>query len=97
MYLFGCEAVHISGLQNMLEVRFQISDIGCHGDLVLPLKLRPHSPELCVGAFLWLNVVHDVNVNVVEHHTVTISSRSNNVVHCVGVSVCGVGVCVWVG
>ncbi len=78
----------------MLKVCLQISDIGCHGNLVLPLKLRPHFPKLCVSAALRLDVVHDVNVNVVEDYAVTISSRSNNVVHCVWVEC----VCVeWAG
>jgi len=52
--------------------------------LILPLKLRPHLPELCIGAHCWLDVVHDVNVDIVQHDTVAVRSQTNNVVHCEG-------------
>ena len=36
--------------------------------LVLPLKLCPHAPELDIGAAGWADVVHDVDVDVIQHH-----------------------------
>lgn len=41
-------------------------NVGHHVDLVLPLKLGPHRPELRLVAIRWLDVVHDVDVDVVE-------------------------------
>ena len=37
-------------------------------DLVLPLKLCPHASELHVWAAGRADVVHDVNVDVIQHH-----------------------------
>lgn len=42
-------------------------DVGVNVDLVLPLELGPHTPELSLVAVSGLDVVHDVDVNVVEH------------------------------
>ena len=56
-------------------------NIPCY--LILPLKLRPHLPELGISAHCRLDVVHDVNVDVVQHDTVAVRSQTNNVVHCV--------------
>ena len=41
-------------------------DISPH--LVLPLKLSPHAPELHIRAAGRADVVHDVNVDVIEYH-----------------------------
>ena len=49
--------------------------------LVFPFKLHPHLPKLTISAAGWLYVVHYVNVNVIEYYTVTIRSRSNNIIH----------------
>ena len=61
---------------------FWVQPVNCLCYLILPLKLRPHLPELCIGAHCWLDVVHDVNVDVVQHNTVAVRSQTNNVVHC---------------
>ena len=37
-------------------------------DLVLPFKLSPHAPELHIGAAGRADVVHDVDVDVIQHH-----------------------------
>lgn len=50
--------------------------------LVLPFKLRPHLPELSVRAGGGLDVVHDVNVDIVEYHTVPVRGGANNVIDC---------------
>lgn len=44
--------------------------------LVLPLKLCPHLSEFCISAGGWLDVVHDINVDVTEHNTVSVASSS---------------------
>lgn len=44
--------------------------------LVFPLKLGPHLSEFCVGAGGWLDVVHDVNMDVTEDNTVSVASSS---------------------
>lgn len=41
--------------------------------LVLPLKLGPHAPELHIRAAGRADVVHDVNVDVIEHHDTPVS------------------------
>ena len=79
----------------MVQVCSHFSDIGCHGNLVLPFKLRPHLPELCVSARVRLYVVHNVNVDIVEYNTIPVGSRAHNVIHCVCVCEC-VCVCVCV-
>ena len=56
--------------------------------LVLPLKLRPHLPELSVSAGGWLDVVHDVDVDVVEYHAVPVRGGANDVIDCECVCVC---------
>ena len=43
--------------------------------LVLPLKLGPHAAELDVHAARRVYVVHDVNVDVVQHHHVPLGAR----------------------
>lgn len=48
--------------------------------LIFPLKLRPHLSELCIGAGRWLDVVHDVDVDVTEHHAVPVASGAGDVV-----------------
>ena len=57
------------------------------GYLVLPLKLRPHLPELGVSAGGRLDVVHDVDVDVVEYHAVPVRSGANDVIDCEHMSV----------
>lgn len=42
-------------------------NVGVDVNLVLPLELGPHAPELSLVAVSGLDVVHDVDVNVVEH------------------------------
>ena len=78
--LFWSEALHVSRCQEVLQVIIEIGEVSVDRDLVLPLKLRPHLSELCVGTRGRLYVVHNVNVDVVEHHTAAIRTRPGNVV-----------------
>ena len=50
--------------------------------LILPLKFCPHLPELNLGTRCRHNVVHDVNVYVAQHHTVSVGSATDYVVNC---------------
>ena len=45
-------------------------------DLVLPLELCPHAPELGLGAGGGDDIVHNVDVNVVQHHHVPVPGSS---------------------
>ena len=36
--------------------------------LVFPFKLSPHASELHIGTAGWANVIHDVDVDIVQHH-----------------------------
>lgn len=51
-------------------------------DLVLPLELGPHVAEVRVAAGGGLDVVHDVDVDVVEHNHAAVRARPRNFVHC---------------
>jgi len=59
----------------------QVCDVGVDGDLVFPLKLGPHLAELGVRAARWHNVVHDVDVNVIEDNAVSVTGGTGRVVH----------------
>lgn len=48
--------------------------------LIFPLKLCPHLSEFCVGTGGWLDVVHDVDVDVAEDNTVSVASGARDVV-----------------
>ena len=49
--------------------------------LVFPLKLCPHGAELRLCAQRRGDVVHNVNVNVVENHAVAVRGRARHIVH----------------
>ena len=49
--------------------------------LVLPLELGPHLPELGLGARGGHDVVHDVDVDVVEDYHVSVGGGRAAVVH----------------
>lgn len=55
--------------------------VNCKVYLVLPLKLCPHLSELCVSAWRWLDVIHDVNVNVAEDNAVPVACSSWHVIN----------------
>lgn len=44
--------------------------------LIFPLKFSPHLSELDICAGGWLNVVHDINVNVTEDYAVPVTGCS---------------------
>ena len=74
------EALHVGAGQQGGEVRHQLRQTGVHRDLVLPLELRPHGTELGLGAGGGHDVVHDVDVDVVEDHHVPVTGGASNVV-----------------
>ena len=55
----------------------------CQSHLVLPLKFHPHLPELAVSTGGRLDVVHDVNVDVVEDHTVAVRGGTHGIIYCI--------------
>ena len=81
LYLFRGETFHIGGVQDVLQVVIEIADVCADRDFIFPFKVCPHLSELCVGAVGWHDVVHDINVDVVQHHAVTIRRCARHVVH----------------
>ena len=49
--------------------------------LVLPLELRPHAPELRLGAGGGDNIIHDVNMNIVQNDNIPVTHSTLHVVH----------------
>ena len=66
----------------MVEIFVEVADVGVDRDLVLPFKLRPHLTELSVRTTRRHDVVHDVNVDVIENDTVTVTGGSTHVIYC---------------
>mmetsp|Transcript_20455 Transcript_20455/g.48485 ORF Transcript_20455/g.48485 Transcript_20455/m.48485 type:complete len:711 (-) Transcript_20455:783-2915(-) len=66
------EALHVGRLDDVVEELLDVVDVGVDRHLVLPLELGPHGAEGEVGARGGRDVVHDVDVDVVEHHAVAV-------------------------
>jgi len=49
--------------------------------LIFPFKLCPHRSELIIGARGRHNIVHNVNMNIVEDHAVSISASTAHVIN----------------
>lgn len=75
------QALHVGALQQMLEILVQIGEASVHSDLVLPLKVLPHLTEFGVCAAGRDDVIHDVNVDGVQHHNIGVQ---RGVVNCRG-------------
>ena len=81
------ESIEISDICVKIDLRSyhtlhtHVHDVDNNYYLVFPFKLHPHLPKLTISAAGWLYVVHYVNVYVIEYYTVTIRSRSNNIIH----------------
>ncbi|KAI3494698.1 hypothetical protein L1887_40514 [Cichorium endivia] len=69
----GREARHVGAFHNVRQILAQVGDGRVDVHLVLPLELGPHGAELRLVAVRRRNVVHNVNVDVVEHHTLGIA------------------------
>ena len=75
----GSEALHIRHLHEASE---EVSEtlagleLGVDVDLVLPLELGLHGPELCLCAVCGLDVIHNVDVDVIEDDNLGISAVS---------------------
>ncbi len=64
---------HVSVLISIVQgTRDYLLEVGVDDDFVFPFELGPHGPELYVGALGGEDVVHDVNVDVVEDHTTAV-------------------------
>ena len=81
-YLLRGQTPHVGHFDDVLKELGEVRDVGVDGHLVLPLKLRPHLSELCVVAGGGHDVVHDVDVNVIQDHTVPVAARTTHVIHC---------------
>ena len=78
--LLGRQALHVRRLDDVLEVLVEIANVRVDHHLVLPLEHDPHLEELLVVARRRHDVVHDVDVNVVEDDTVAVVGGARYVV-----------------
>lgn len=73
----GSQAFHVCHLH---EARKEVSQtlaslqLGVDVDLVLPFEFGPHGSELRLRALRRLDVVHDVDVNIVENNDIGVDS-----------------------
>eukprot|EP00048_Salpingoeca_helianthica_P014963 m.224436 g.224436 ORF g.224436 m.224436 type:complete len:482 (-) comp16465_c0_seq1:1487-2932(-) len=77
----GGQATHVGGLEQMVKVRLERCNAGAHRNLVLPLKLHPHRSKVTLRTVRRCDVVHDVNVDIVEHDDVAVGRRARHIVH----------------
>jgi hypothetical protein len=70
----GRETAHVGRCHELLEELAQSLGFGIDVDLVFPLELRPHCPELRLSALRGFDVVHDVHMDVVENDNVRINA-----------------------
>ena len=82
IYLIRSETLHVGRANQMVEIFVEVADIRVDRDLVLPFKLRPHLTELSVRTTRRHDVVHDVNVDVIENDTVTVAGGTRDVINC---------------
>ena len=79
--LVWSETLHVGAGQETVEVPHQLGQGRVDRHLVLPLELRPHRSELGLCAGSGNDVVHDVDVNVIEDHHVPVAGRSGHVIN----------------
>mmetsp|Transcript_10832 Transcript_10832/g.28114 ORF Transcript_10832/g.28114 Transcript_10832/m.28114 type:complete len:938 (-) Transcript_10832:320-3133(-) len=76
------QALHVGRAHHVIEELVHVSDVRVDGHLVLPLELGPHRAEGEVRARRWRDVVHDVDVDVVQHDARAVGVRgAGGVVH----------------
>lgn len=68
--LFRSQTFHIRALKQHSKILMQVCDCCVNSNLVLPFKLDPHCAEFGVGASSRNDIVHDVNVNRIQHHNI---------------------------
>jgi len=70
----GRKAAHVGGCHELLQELPQCLGLGVDVDLVLPFEFRPHGSELRLCALRRLDVVHDVDVNIIENDHVGVDA-----------------------
>ena len=80
-HLLWSKKLHVGGGNQMIQVLLHAGDIGVYSHLVFPFKLHPHLAELLISAAGRHNVIHDVNVNVIEDHTVAITGGTAYIIN----------------
>ena len=68
------EALHIRASHDMIQILANVGDVCAHGNLVLPLEFSPHASKHRVAARRGDDVIHDINVHVVQHDDITIGA-----------------------
>ena len=79
--LVRSETLHVGAGQETVEVPHQLVEGRVDRHLVLPLELRPHRSELGLCAGGGNDVVHDVDVNVIEDHHVPVAGGAGHVIN----------------
>ena len=82
---FGSQTAHVRAGHQLLQELAQCLGFGVDVDLVFPLKLSPHGSELCLCALCWFDVVHDIDMYVVEYDHIRVDSLlpvSRLALHC---------------
>ena len=74
-------SISASHLEKRSQVLVEIGERRVDRHLVLPLELGPHLPELGLGAGRGHDVVHDVDVDVVEDDHVSVGGGRAAVVN----------------
>ena len=80
--LFWGQALHVCTGKQMFQIFWQIWDVGVDGNLVLPLELSPHLSELCVCTGGRNDVIHNVDVDVVQYNTVAVAGSTGHIINC---------------
>jgi hypothetical protein len=68
---FRSETLHVRHFHETgqeVSQTLAVLELGVDVDFVLPFELGPHGPELGLSAVCGLDVVHNVDVDVVEDH-----------------------------
>ena len=78
--LLGRQTLHVRRLDDVLEILVQVFDVGVDNHFVFPFEHDPHLEKFLVVALRWYYVVHDVDVDVIEDHTVAVTRRAAYVV-----------------
>ena len=64
-----------------MQIVQQIYDVCIDGHFVLPLEFGPHLPKLRVRAGGWDDVVHYVNVDIIQYNTVPVTCSSSHIIY----------------
>ena len=65
----------------MMQVVQQNYDVCVNGNFVFPLEFGPHLPKFRISAGGWEDVVHYVNMDIIQYNTVSVTCGSSHVIY----------------